>query len=34
MRVEDHILARYTLEDFKGKGAYGIVWKAVDRKTH
>ncbi|CAD8125745.1 unnamed protein product [Paramecium sonneborni] len=32
-QVEDHILKRFDLLEFKGKGAYGVVWKAVDRKT-
>jgi len=31
--VEDHILRKFELLEFKGKGAYGVVWKAVDRKT-
>jgi serine/threonine protein kinase len=31
--VEDHILKRFDLLEFKGKGAYGIVWKAIDKKT-
>lgn len=30
--VEEHILKRYSLKEFKGKGAYGIVWKATDLK--
>jgi mitogen-activated protein kinase 15 len=33
MKVEDHILKSYVLEEFKGKGAYGVVWKAIDKKT-
>jgi len=32
-KVEDHIQRRFELQDYKGKGAYGIVWKAYDRKT-
>ncbi|CAD8209008.1 unnamed protein product [Paramecium pentaurelia] len=32
-QVEDHILKKFELLEFKGKGAYGVVWKAVDRKT-
>ncbi|KAG5264638.1 hypothetical protein AALO_G00256380 [Alosa alosa] len=31
--VEDHISLRYEVKRRLGKGAYGIVWKAVDRKT-
>ncbi|CAD8149174.1 unnamed protein product [Paramecium pentaurelia] len=31
--VEDHILKRFDLQEYKGKGAYGIVWKAYDTKT-
>ncbi|CAD8212633.1 unnamed protein product [Paramecium octaurelia] len=32
-QVEDHILRKFELLEIKGKGAYGVVWKAVDRKT-
>ncbi|XP_068432466.1 mitogen-activated protein kinase 15 isoform X1 [Clinocottus analis] len=31
--VEDHISLKYEIEKRLGKGAYGIVWKAVDRQT-
>jgi mitogen-activated protein kinase 15 len=31
--VEAHILRRYELQAQLGKGAYGIVWRAVDRRT-
>ncbi|CAD7694035.1 unnamed protein product [Nyctereutes procyonoides] len=31
--VDDHVAQRYLLKRRLGKGAYGIVWKAVDRKT-
>ncbi|CAD8150104.1 unnamed protein product [Paramecium pentaurelia] len=31
--VEEHILKLYEIHDFKGKGAYGIVWKATDKQT-
>ncbi|CAD8050366.1 unnamed protein product [Paramecium primaurelia] len=31
--VEDHILKRFDLQEYKGKGAYGIEWKAYDTKT-
>ncbi|CAD8137977.1 unnamed protein product [Paramecium octaurelia] len=31
--VEEHILKLYDIHDFKGKGAYGIVWKATDKQT-
>jgi len=30
--VEQHVLERYELIQKLGKGAYGIVWKALDRK--
>jgi mitogen-activated protein kinase 15 len=30
--VEQHILERYELIQKLGKGAYGIVWKAIDKK--
>lgn len=29
--VEEHILKQYEIHEFKGKGAYGIVWKATDK---
>lgn len=31
--VESHILKRYDLLQKLGKGAYGVVWKVMDRKT-
>ncbi|XP_074542810.1 mitogen-activated protein kinase 15 [Halichoeres trimaculatus] len=31
--VEDHISLKYDIKRRLGKGAYGIVWKAVDRQT-
>ncbi|KAF6737838.1 Mitogen-activated protein kinase 15 [Oryzias melastigma] len=31
--VEEHIFLRYEIKKRLGKGAYGIVWKGVDRKT-
>ena len=31
--VEPHISRRYELLQQLGKGAYGVVWKAVDRRT-
>ncbi|CAD8055195.1 unnamed protein product [Paramecium sonneborni] len=31
--IEEHILQLYEIHDFKGKGAYGIVWKATDKQT-
>ncbi|CAD8213627.1 unnamed protein product [Paramecium octaurelia] len=33
-KMENHILERFELLEFKGKGAYGVVWKALDRKTN
>ena len=32
--IESHILKRYELLDKQGKGAYGVVFKAMDKKTH
>ena len=29
--VDAHVRERYTIEERLGKGAYGIVWKAVDK---
>ncbi|VDD94296.1 unnamed protein product [Enterobius vermicularis] len=31
--VDDHVTECYELRKRLGKGAYGIVWKAIDRKT-
>ena len=31
--VEEHIQRKYELCRKMGKGAYGIVWKAIDRKS-
>ncbi|KJH50270.1 mitogen-activated protein kinase domain protein [Dictyocaulus viviparus] len=31
--VDGHVLDKYDLQKRLGKGAYGIVWKAVDKKT-
>eukprot|EP01069_Polyplicarium_translucidae_P006901 Polyplicarium_translucidae@DN3038_c0_g1_i1.p1 len=31
--VDRHVLRKYEISQKLGKGAYGIVWKAVDRKT-
>lgn len=32
-KVEPHILKKYELGEIMGEGAYGIVWKAIDKKT-
>jgi len=31
--VDNHVLNKYEVQSRIGKGAYGIVWKAIDRKT-
>ncbi|XP_030854361.1 extracellular signal-regulated kinase 2 isoform X2 [Strongylocentrotus purpuratus] len=31
--VEEHVMAKYEIKKRLGKGAYGIVWKAIDRRT-
>ncbi|XP_070556880.1 mitogen-activated protein kinase 15-like isoform X2 [Ptychodera flava] len=31
--IEEHITRKYEVRKRLGKGAYGIVWKAIDRKT-
>ena len=30
--IEPHILRKFEIIQKLGKGAYGIVWKAIDRK--
>uniref|UniRef100_A0A7S0S0X2 Mitogen-activated protein kinase n=1 Tax=Chlamydomonas leiostraca TaxID=1034604 RepID=A0A7S0S0X2_9CHLO len=31
--IDKHILKKYEIQAKLGKGAYGVVWKAIDRKT-
>lgn len=31
--IDEHISKRFDIQKRLGKGAYGIVWKAIDRKT-
>lgn len=31
--IDEHILKRFEIKKRLGKGAYGIVWKAVDKKS-
>ena len=31
--IEAHVLERYELLQKLGQGAYGIVWKAMDKRT-
>lgn len=31
--IDDHITKRFDIKSRLGKGAYGIVWKATDKKT-
>jgi len=33
-QIDRHVLRRYDLGPKLGKGAYGIVWKATDKKSH
>lgn len=33
-KIDKHILQRYEIINKIGKGAYGIVWKAMDKVTH
>jgi mitogen-activated protein kinase 15 len=33
-RIEKHIAQRYEIIQKIGKGAYGVVWKALDKVTH
>ena len=31
--IEPHIVKKFEIIQKLGKGAYGIVWKAIDKKT-
>lgn len=31
--MEPHILKKFDIVQKLGKGAYGVVWKAIDKKT-
>jgi mitogen-activated protein kinase 15 len=31
--IDSHVLRKYEVQQRLGKGAYGIVWKVVDKKT-
>jgi mitogen-activated protein kinase 15 len=31
--VEPHILKKFDILQKLGKGAYGVVWKAIDKQT-
>lgn len=31
--IDEHILKRFEIKKRLGKGAYGIVWKAMDKKS-
>jgi len=31
--IDKHVLRKYEVAQKLGKGAYGIVWKAHDKKT-
>lgn len=33
-KIDKHILSRYEIVNKIGKGAYGVVWKAMDKVTH
>ena len=33
-QIDQHVLRKYEIIQRIGKGAYGIVWKAVNRKTN
>ena len=31
--IDDHIVAKYEIVAKVGKGAYGVVWKAIDKRS-
>ncbi len=31
--IDKHVLKRYDVGQKLGKGAYGIVWKSIDKKS-
>jgi mitogen-activated protein kinase 15 len=31
--IEPHIYKKFDIDQKLGKGAYGVVWKAVDKRT-
>jgi len=31
--IDKHVLRKYEVQQKLGKGAYGVVWKSVDKKT-
>ena len=33
-KIESHIAKRFEVVKKIGSGAYGIVWKVMDRRTH
>jgi mitogen-activated protein kinase 15 len=33
LEVDGHVLQNYTIQKRLGKGAYGIVWKAINPQT-
>lgn len=33
-QIDQHVLRKYEILQRVGKGAYGVVWKALNRKTN
>jgi mitogen-activated protein kinase 15 len=32
-KIENHVLKKYDVQQKVGQGAYGIVWKVIDKRS-